>query len=80
MKLRGLAADCLVKLSLPVRETQGTEKRRSPCGERGLKCVKRGCILPGCSRSPCGERGLKSVCAAFFELHANVAPRAGSVD
>ena len=34
--------------------------RRSPCGERGLKCVGRaraGCTPDG--RSPCGERGLK---------------------
>ena len=34
--------------------------RRSPCGERGLKCPsagESGCCAVG--RSPCGERGLK---------------------
>ena len=34
-------------------------RRRSPCGERGLKsCVWR-VMLNMSSRSPCGERGLK---------------------
>ena len=34
--------------------------RRSPCGERGLKCPVAAQILPQLRRSPCGERGLKS--------------------
>ena len=35
------------------------EDSRSPCGERGLKCVSYD-YLAGCDgRSPCGERGLK---------------------
>ena len=33
--------------------------RRSPCGERGLKCVEPVHHAPHNSRSPCGERGLK---------------------
>ena len=35
-------------------------KRRSPCGERGLKSpAAEKCFRPAGSRSPCGERGLK---------------------
>ena len=34
--------------------------RRSPCGERGLKCIAHdNLLLVLASRSPCGERGLK---------------------
>ena len=37
--------------------------RRSPCGERGLKCLSPGGTLQKvCRRSPCGERGLKFRC------------------
>ena len=36
-----------------------TLRSRSPCGERGLKCIRRRHPLPRESRSPCGERGLK---------------------
>ena len=42
------------------------EKRRSPCGERGLKYA---CYLQPAEhlgRSPCGERGLKSLLAAVI--------------
>ena len=36
--------------------------RRSPHGERGLKCALRGeCLSKAGSRSPHGERGLKCV-------------------
>ena len=35
-------------------------RRRSPCGERGLKFATYWETLKGTSRSPCGERGLKS--------------------
>ena len=58
------------KQSLPVRGAwvemremsngEITDNRRSPCGERGLKCLFRVLVtlrLDG--RSPCGERGLK---------------------
>ena len=35
---------------------------RSPCGERGLKCVDAWAVSETVdSRSPCGERGLKSI-------------------
>ena len=34
--------------------------RRSPCGERGLKCHYAASFVPSAGRSPCGERGLKS--------------------
>ena len=30
-----------------MRATQGTEKRRSPCGERGLKSLRRAVVRPG---------------------------------
>ena len=32
---------------------------RSPCGERGLKYPRGGCLGAITGRSPCGERGLK---------------------
>ena len=35
-------------------------ERRSPCGERGLKCLYPAAgVLDVVRRSPCGERGLK---------------------
>ena len=34
--------------------------RRSPCGERGLKCLLEADRICNPGRSPCGERGLKS--------------------
>ena len=34
--------------------------RRSPCGERGLKCGANRSSVRADGRSPCGERGLKS--------------------
>ena len=54
--------------------------RRSPCGERGLKCFVR-LVLPvlPCGRSPCGERGLKYDDGFPVGEDCGVAPRAGSV-
>ena len=59
-------------MSLPVRgawieilcqvEVLCTPPRRSPCGERGLKCEGRAPLRnAGLCRSPCGERGLKFI-------------------
>ena len=55
--------------SLPVRGawvemrtsccTVSMSSRRSPCGERGLKCVPAAPRVIPSGRSPCGERGLK---------------------
>ena len=55
--------------SLPVRGawiemrtsccTVSMSSRRSPCGERGLKCCASTMRAHGTGRSPCGERGLK---------------------
>ena len=42
------------------RALNTTVEGRSPCGERGLKCLQS--AIAGCPhfrRSPCGERGLK---------------------
>ena len=56
-------------------------RRRSPCGERGLKCPGVDCLdFCGKGRSPCGERGLKYAIRAMLETDKPVAPRAGSVD
>ena len=54
--------------------------RRSPCGERGLKCKGVTALSSMVSRSPCGERGLKSHNRRLSPLSVTVAPRAGSVD
>ena len=57
------------RLSLPVRGAWiemlsgacrfTSHNRRSPCGERGLKCRIAELEADTQSRSPCGERGLK---------------------
>ena len=47
--------------SLPRAWAHHARARRSPCGERGLKCDGlRGSVGTKSRRSPCGERGLKS--------------------
>ena len=53
---------------------------RSPCGERGLKCLFRLFSGDPIGRSPCWERGLKFLGRLFRGVLACVAPRAGSVD
>ena len=56
-------------------------KRRSPCGERGLKwLVVVDNRLVKARRSPCGERGLKFQRQRLVRHQRRVAPRAGSVD
>ena len=81
--------DTLEIKSLPVRgawvEISGTFRafrffRRSPCGERGLKCADCHAVVIGVDgRSPCGERGLKYWKFFCKANNIHVAPRAGSV-
>ena len=69
MKFRYSQPPLVTTLSLPVRgawvEMQkcalyvSKTRRRSPCGERGLKCESRWQDALAMCRSPCGERGLK---------------------
>ena len=62
------------------RQCPAQLRRRSPCGERGLKYYY---IIPlsfEFGRSPCGERGLKFPCTFALRGRIPVAPRAGSVD
>ena len=54
--------------------------RRSPRGERGLKCLDEYKSLKMACRSPRGERGLKLARDLTIVLGAPVAPRVGSVD
>ena len=66
----------LTVLSLPMRGAwieiisrhlrMQSSRRRSPCGERGLKSLRRENISAITGRSPCGERGLKSALSAQF--------------
>ena len=68
--------NCYFAQSLPVRGAwieivdeaclSDEEERRSPCGERGLKCIEPVHHAPHYGRSPCGERGLK--CREAIEL------------
>ena len=68
IEISGMPLTMRSKSSLPVRgawiEIQRSQPRaaacrRSPCGERGLKCTQVGGVCDLLSRSPCGERGLK---------------------
>ena len=54
--------------------------RRSPHGERGLKCNIHCTALCLESRSPHGERGLKSLISVVGLKVNEVAPPTGSVD
>ena len=55
--------------------------RRSPHGERGLKCALRGeCLSKAGSRSPHGERGLKFFQCIVCVVTATVALLMESVD
>ena len=69
IEISGLCPTAGATPSLPVRgawiEIQlptvmlVTASSRSPCGERGLKCVRLEKCGSNWCRSPCGERGLK---------------------
>ena len=52
--------------------------RRSPCGERGLKCIKSSSIFWLVCRSPCGERGLKSRIITIFITRIMSLPMRGA--
>ena len=82
--------NCCFALSLPVRGAWVEICNRSavgllivcrsPCGERGLKCLEfAGILFQHIGRSPCGERGLKFFTLLFAFFENLVAPRAGSV-
>ena len=80
--------NCYFALSLPVRgawieipapEHQGDQRqRRSPCGERGLKCEGRAPLRNAGRRSPCGERGLKSSTARKSRTRLSSLPVRGA--
>ena len=70
IEIRAWAVRCVHERSLPMRgawieiaimaRNYAEASRRSPCGERGLKCGRPLAFICRIGRSPCGERGLKS--------------------
>ena len=83
MPFRGRLA-LRVVLSLPVRGAWieisqaaspcRARKRRSPCGERGLKYAPEAPPARECCRSPCGERGLKYQVSLLIRACAGRSP------
>ena len=57
-----------------IRAMLETDKRRSPCGERGLKCHINLYLLIIACRSPCGERGLKYYAECHEDFDARRSP------
>ena len=56
-------------LGSPLRQKQGCERRRSPCGERHLGRAALGDgIVAKNRRSPCGERHLGHPCAVVSQI------------
>ena len=56
------------------------QPRRSPYGERGLKCIASGGVAQCHGRSPYGERGLKYMRSARVPVVSAVALLTESVD